>query len=60
MTAVIRFVNLVFEAFLPDIEALQEEKARAIEQYRRSHDGSDPFEDRSVEVLSRIAIDVRG
>ncbi|MBI2219399.1 MAG: hypothetical protein HYU51_19140 [Candidatus Rokubacteria bacterium] len=59
MAAVICFVNLVFQAFLSDIEALQVEKARAIEQYRKSHGGSDPFDDRSVEVLSRIAIDVR-
>ncbi|MBI2205086.1 MAG: hypothetical protein HYU41_14655 [Candidatus Rokubacteria bacterium] len=55
----IRFVNLAFEAFRPEIETLQEEKARTIEEYRRSHGGADPFEDRSLETLSRTAIDLR-
>lgn len=59
IAVVIRFVNLVFQAFRPEIEALQDEKAQAIEEHRRSHGGSDPFDDRSVDVLSRIAIDVR-
>jgi len=59
MATVIRFVNLVFEAYRAEIEALQEEKARTIEAYRRSHEGADPFEDRSLEILSRMAIDLR-
>lgn len=59
VATVIRFVNLVFEAFRPEIETLQDEKARAIEEYRRSHGGADPFEDRSLEILSRMAIDLR-
>jgi hypothetical protein len=59
MAAVIRFVNLVFEAFRPEIETLQEEKARTIDEYRRHHGAADPFEDRSLEILSRMAIDLR-
>ena len=59
MATVIRFVNLVFEAYRAEIEALQDEKARTIEAYRRSHEGADPFEDRSLEILSRMAIDLR-
>jgi Domain of unknown function (DUF6969) len=55
----IGFVNLVFLAFRPEIEALQDAKARAIAQYRHANAGRDPFDDRSVEVLSRVAIDVR-
>jgi hypothetical protein len=59
LATVIRFVNLVFEAYRPEIEMLQEEKARTIAAYRRSHDGADPFDDRSLEVLSTTTIDLR-
>ena len=55
----IRFVNLMFTVFRPEIEALQEEKARAIAVHRLTHPDVNPFEDRSLEVLSRIAIDLR-
>lgn len=51
-----RFVNLVFQAFRPEIEWLQDEKARAIAGYRQRHGGRDPFEDRAVEVLSRLEL----
>lgn len=54
----VRFVNLMFRAFRPEIEALQEAKAEAIERYRAAHGGADPFEDRSVEILSRVEIEV--
>jgi hypothetical protein len=52
----VRFVNLVFRAFRPEIEWLQDEKARAINVYRELHGGRDPFEDRSVEILSRLEV----
>ncbi len=55
----VRFVNLAFRAFLSDIEQLQESKIERLAEYRRSQPGTDPFEDRSLEVLSRTAIDVR-
>ncbi len=55
----IRFVNLIFEAFLPEIEELQESKLERLAEHRGSHPGLDPFEDRSLEILSRTAIDVR-
>jgi hypothetical protein len=55
----IDFVNLVFLVFRDEIEALQDAKARAISEYRRARAGQDPFEDRSAEVLSRVAIAVR-
>jgi hypothetical protein len=54
----VRFINLMFRAFRPDIEALQEAKGQAIEQYRAAHGGADPFEDRSVEILSRVEIEI--
>lgn len=54
----VRFINLMFRAFWPEIAALQEDKAQTIARYRAAHAGGDPFEDRSVEILSRVAIDV--
>jgi hypothetical protein len=54
----VRFVNLMFRAFRPEIEALQEAKGHAIERYRAAHGGADPFEDRSVEILSRVEIEI--
>ena len=53
------FVNLVFRAFEAEIETLQDEKARAMDSYRAAHPGMDPFEDRSLEILSRREIDLR-
>ncbi len=55
----VRFVNLMFTVFRPEIEALQEKKARAIAAHRLAHPDVDPFEDRSLEELSRIGIDLR-
>jgi hypothetical protein len=56
---VIRFVNLMFRVFLPEIERLQDMKAAALRAYRLAHPGTNPFEDRSLEVLSHVEIDVR-
>jgi hypothetical protein len=55
----VRFVNLIFRAFLPEIERLQEEKIEALARYRLAHPVIDPFEDRGLEILSRVAVDVR-
>jgi hypothetical protein len=54
----IRFMNLVVEAFRPEIEWLQEEKERALTAYRLAHAGASPFEDRTLEVLSRVELDL--
>jgi hypothetical protein len=54
----VRFINLMFQAFRPEIEALQETKEQAIQDYRAAHGGADPFEDRSVEILSLVEIEV--
>ncbi len=56
---VVRFVNLVFRAFLPEIEWLQDEKDRRLRAYAAEHPGRDPLEDRSLEILSRVEIGVR-
>jgi hypothetical protein len=55
----VRFVNLVFRAFGPEIERLQDEKAVALARPRAAHPDLDVFEDRSLEILSCTAIDVR-
>jgi hypothetical protein len=54
----VRFVNLVFEAFLPEIERLQDAKEEAFAAYRATHPDANPFEDRSLEILSRVALDL--
>jgi len=55
----VRFVNLIFQAFGPQIEQLQEQKIETLSRCRVAHPDRDIFEDRSLEILSRIAIDVR-
>jgi hypothetical protein len=55
----VRFVNLMFRAFEPEIERLQEEKIAALARHRAAHPGRDIFDDRSLEVLSRIEVDAR-
>ncbi len=55
----VRFVNLVFEAYGPEIARLQDDKERALQAYRAANDGRDPYEDRSLEVLSEVSIDPR-
>jgi hypothetical protein len=55
----VRFVNLVFEAFLPEIEGLQEAKVVRLAERRRAHPELNPFEDRSLEILSSIGVEVR-
>lgn len=55
----VRFINLMFRVFLPEIERLQEEKATALAAHRLAHPNVNPFEDRSLEILSRVEIDVR-
>jgi hypothetical protein len=57
--ALVRFVNLVFWAFGLEIEGLQEEKIETLAAYRAAHPDRDIFEDRSLEILSRVAVDVR-
>ncbi len=55
----IRFVNLVFWAFLPEIERLQEGKIEALVAHRIAHPAQNPLENRDIEVLSRVEIDGR-
>ena len=55
----LRFINLVFQTFAPQIERLQDEKIERLARYGVAHPGRDVFEDRSLEILSRVEIDVR-
>jgi hypothetical protein len=55
----VRFINLMFCAFIDEIERLQDEKERTLGDYRVASPGKDPLQDRSLEVLSRVEIDVR-
>jgi hypothetical protein len=57
--ALVRFVNLMFRAFLPEIERLQDDKAARIAAHRARHPDRNPFEDRTLEIPSRIEIDLR-
>ena len=56
---VVRFVNLVFRAFRAEIERLQDDKIATLDASRRARPGADPFEDRSLEILSGIELDLR-
>lgn len=55
----IRFVNLIFQVFAPQIGRLQDEKIATLASYRMKHPDRNVFEDRTLEILSRVAIDVR-
>jgi len=55
----VAFINLAFRAFRPEILRLQEEREARLAAYRAEHPGVEPLEDRSLEVLSRVAVDLR-
>lgn len=55
----VRFINLVFEAFSTEMEQLQDDKERTLRAYCAAHPGKDPLQDRSLEILSRVEIDVK-
>jgi len=55
----VRFVNLMFQVFRAEIERLQDEKIKTLASYRMTHPDRDVVEDRALEVLSHVEIDVR-
>lgn len=57
--ALVRFVNLMFRVFRPEIERLQGEKVAVLEAHRPADPACPPGEDRSLEILSWVPIDVR-
>ena len=54
----VRFVNLIFRAFGPEIERLQDAKIATLAAHRATHPDGDICEDRSLEILSRVNVDV--
>lgn len=56
----VRFVNLVYRAFLPEIVRLQDEKAALLERHIPKRRGVHPHEDRSLQFLSERRIAVPG
>jgi hypothetical protein len=55
----VRFVNLIFQAFGPQIERLQDEKIETLARYRTAYPDRDIFADRTIEILSRVEVDLR-
>lgn len=55
----VRFINLMFEAFALEMEQLPDDKERTLRAYRAAHPGKEPLQDRSLEILSRVEIDVK-
>ena len=55
----VRFVNLMFQAFGQEIERLQDEKIAALAAHQAAHPGRDVFADRSLEITSRVEIDLQ-
>ncbi len=52
----IRFMSLLFEAFLPEIERLQDEKVCTLAAHYARHPDRNLFQDRSLEIPSRVAL----
>lgn len=53
-----RWLTAMVRLFIPQIAALIEERDRRIAAWRKEHPDSDVFEDRDLEVLSELQIDV--
>jgi len=56
---VVRFVNLVFRAFRAEIVRLQEAKVAALLDHQQRHPDRNALDDRNLEILSRVPVDVR-
>lgn len=57
--ALVRFINLMFRVYRPEIERLQDEKVAVLAGHRPGDPSCPPGEDRSLEILSWAPIDVR-
>ncbi|HXG02704.1 MAG TPA: hypothetical protein VNO23_04710 [Candidatus Binatia bacterium] len=55
----VRFVNLMFRAFLPEIERLQDDNASRLAAHHARYPDRNPFEDRTREIPSWIDVDLR-
>ncbi len=52
----IRFMSLMFVAFLPEIERLQDEKVCTLAAHHALYPDRNPFQDRSLEITSRVEL----
>lgn len=52
----VRFMSLMFQAFLPEIEWLQDEKICALAAHHARYPSRNPFQDRSLEITSRVEL----
>jgi hypothetical protein len=50
----IRFMSLLFQAFLPEIEWLQDEKVCTLAAHYARYPDRNLFQDRSLEITSRV------
>jgi hypothetical protein len=55
----VAFINLAFRAFRHEILGVQAAREARLAAYRAEQPGADPLEDRSLEVLSRVAVELR-
>ena len=56
----IRFMSLLFQAFLPEIEWLQDEKVCTLAAHCARYPDRNLFEDRSLEITSRVDLSLAG
>ncbi len=52
------FINNALAAFRPEIEWLFDERDETFRRYRERHNGQSPYEDRSLEITSSLAVDL--
>ncbi len=53
-----RWIGAMLRLFRPEIEALLRQRDRVIAAWAAEHPGSDPLEDRALEVTGRLAVSV--
>ena len=52
------FIVHIVKLYRPDIERLIDERQQVYAAYRKEHNGSDPYEDRQLEITSTLNINV--
>ena len=52
------YVNNILILYQPEIAALIEQRERVFVQYRKAHNGRQPYEDRGLDVTSSLAVKV--
>ncbi|MCZ6645882.1 MAG: hypothetical protein O7B79_06530 [SAR324 cluster bacterium] len=52
------FINNVLVLFRPEIELLFDQREETFDRYRKRQNGQSPYEDRSLEITSSLAVDL--